>query len=165
MPARAREEEEEEAADHVDDGGEPAAKRARVVGEICAIATPLASEKLHKKLFKAVKRAAASKSLKRGVKEVVKALRKGEKGLVVLAGDISPVDVISHIPVLCEDGEVPYVYVGSKADLGAASATKRPTSVVFLAPKMGDAEFLKEEKLAELIAKVRALHAELAAAR
>jgi hypothetical protein len=88
MPARAREEAEEEAADHVDDGGEPAAKRARVVGEICAIATPLASEKLHKKLFKAVKRAAASKSLKRGVKEVVKALRKGEKGLVVLAGDM-----------------------------------------------------------------------------
>jgi len=157
MPARAREEAEEEAADHVDDGGEPAAKRARVVGEICAIATPLASEKLHKKLFKAVKRAAASKSLKRGVKEVVKALRKGEKGLVVLAGDISPVDVISHIPVLCEDGEVPYCYVGSKADLGAAAATKRPTSVVFLAPKKGDVDFAKEEKFVELCAKVKAL--------
>ena len=138
------------------DAGAPA-KRARVVGELCAIASPMASEKLHKKLFKAVKRAAAAKNIKRGVKEVVKALRKGEKGLVVLAGDISPVDVISHIPVLCEDGEVPYCYVGSKADLGAAAATKRPTSVVFLAPKKGDADFAKEEKFVELCAKVKAL--------
>ena len=149
--------------DEVEGGGaEPAAKRARVVGEICAIASPMASDKLHKKLYKAVKRAAAGKNLRRGVKEVVKALRKGEEGLVVLAGDISPVDVISHIPVLCEDGEVPYIYVGSKADLGAAAATKRPTSVVFLAPKKGDADFAKEAKFVEVVAKVKAAQAALA---
>ena len=157
--ARPRDEDDDDEAGGAG-AGAPAAKRARVVGELCAIASPMASDKLHKKLFKAVKRAAAAKNIKRGVKEVVKALRKGEKGLVVLAGDISPVDVISHIPVLCEDGEVPYVYVNSKADLGAAAATKRPTSVVFLAPKKGDAEFLKEEKMAELLAKVRALRPE-----
>jgi hypothetical protein len=34
--------------------------------------------------------------------------------LVVLAGDIWPIDVISHIPVLCEDNEIPYVYVPAK---------------------------------------------------
>lgn len=50
----------------------------------------------------------------------------------MLAGDISPVDVISHIPVLCEDNDVPYVFVSGKADLGAAAATKRPTSVVLV---------------------------------
>jgi H/ACA ribonucleoprotein complex subunit 2 len=50
----------------------------------------------------------------------------------VLAGDISPIDVISHIPVLCEDLDVQYVYVPSKAELGAAAATKRPTSVVLV---------------------------------
>jgi H/ACA ribonucleoprotein complex subunit 2 len=48
------------------------------------------------------------------VKEVVKALRKSESGLCVLAADISPIDVISHIPVLCEDTNVPYIYVSSK---------------------------------------------------
>ena len=51
---------------------------------------------------------------------------------MVLAADISPMDVISHIPVLCEDHGVPYVFVTSRAELGAASATKRPTSVVMV---------------------------------
>jgi H/ACA ribonucleoprotein complex subunit 2 len=90
--------------------------------------------------------AAGNKSLKRGVKEVVKALRKSPvplvnatisepTGIVVLAADISPMDVISHIPVLCEDHGIPYVFVRSRAELGAAGATKRPTSVVMVVPK------------------------------
>lgn len=33
---------------------------------------------------------------------------------VVIAGDISPIDVISHIPIACEDNKVPYAYVPSK---------------------------------------------------
>lgn len=41
-------------------------------------------------------------------------------------------DVISHIPVLCEDHNVPYIYIKSRAALGEASATKRPTSVVMV---------------------------------
>lgn len=32
----------------------------------------------------------------------------------VLAGDISPIDVITHLPVLCEDNDIPYIYVPSK---------------------------------------------------
>ena len=46
-------------------------------------------------------------------------------------------DVISHIPVLCEDHNIPYLYVPSRAELGAAGSTKRPTSVVMLGPKVG----------------------------
>ena len=52
--------------------------------------------------------------------------------IVVLAADISPMDVISHIPVLCEDHGVPYIYVTSRAELGAAANTNRPTSVVMI---------------------------------
>ena len=82
----------------------------------------------------------AQRTLKRGVKEVVKALRKsaistGEAhpiGVVVLAADISPMDVISHIPVLAEDHGIPYIYVTSRAELGTAGQTKRPTSVVMI---------------------------------
>lgn len=52
--------------------------------------------------------------------------------LVILAGDISPIDVISHVPGMCEDSEVPYCYVHSKKSLGEAAATKRPTSVLMI---------------------------------
>ena len=47
---------------------------------LTVIASPLASEKLCKKLFKVVKKAIKGKHVKRGVKEVVKAIRKGSKG-------------------------------------------------------------------------------------
>ena len=49
--------------------------------------------------------ASKGKTVRRGVKEVVKAVRKGEKGICVIAGDISPIDVIIHLPCLCEDND------------------------------------------------------------
>ena len=101
------------------------------------IANPLAGKKLTKKVLKGIKKAAKAKGIRRGVKEVVKALKKGEKGLCVIAGDISPIDVIAHVPILCEEKGVPYVYVPSKEELGQASLTKRPTSIVLVARKDG----------------------------
>ncbi|KAJ3343261.1 Nuclear control of ATPase protein 2 [Gonapodya sp. JEL0774] len=107
-----------------------------------AIASPLASKKLTKKLYKTIKKASKAKSIKRGVKEVVKGLRKGSKGVVLIAGDISPIDVITHVPILCEEANVPYCYVPSKEDLGHAGSTKRPTSCIMVMRK-ADADFVE----------------------
>jgi H/ACA ribonucleoprotein complex subunit 2 len=56
-------------------------------------------------------------------------------GLVIIAGDISPMGVIMHFPILCEDHGVPYIFVRSRAELGVAACTKRATSVVMLKPE------------------------------
>jgi H/ACA ribonucleoprotein complex subunit 2 len=45
--------------------------------------------------------------------------------------------VISHIPVLAEDHGIPYIYVTSRAELGIAGMTKRPTSVVMVSRDVG----------------------------
>jgi len=84
------------------------------------ISKPLACKKSTKKAHKLVKKAASCKRIRRGVKEVVKGLRKGEGGLCILAGDIYPLDVYSHLPILLEEKNVPYLFVPSKQDLGAA---------------------------------------------
>merc|ERR1712022_101903 len=102
--------------------------------EVQPFAQPLADSKLSKKLFKCIKKATKAKQVLRGVKEVVEAVRKGTKGVCVIAGNISPMDVISHLPILCEDKDVPYVYVRAKEELGAAGLTKRPTSCMLIAP-------------------------------
>lgn len=47
---------------------------------ISVIAKPLADEKLCKKVLKLAKKGAKRKQIKRGVKEVVKALRKNTQG-------------------------------------------------------------------------------------
>ena len=52
----------------------------------------------------------------------------------MLAADITPIDIISHLPVMSEDAGIPYVFVTSKEELGHASATKRPTSCVMVCP-------------------------------
>jgi H/ACA ribonucleoprotein complex subunit 2 len=110
---------------------------------ISIISQPMASKKSTKKIHKLVKKvAAASKKqhlLRRGVKEVIKAVRKGESGLAILAGDIYPLDVISHLPVYLEEKNIPYLFVPSKQDLGAAAHTKRPTSIVLVKKPAVDA--------------------------
>lgn len=69
--------------------------------------------------------ASSGKIVRRGVKEVGKSIRRNEKGYVcttleviprvlVLAADIFPVDVISHLPVLAEENSIPYVFVSSR---------------------------------------------------
>mmetsp|Transcript_1546 Transcript_1546/g.3779 ORF Transcript_1546/g.3779 Transcript_1546/m.3779 type:complete len:162 (+) Transcript_1546:129-614(+) len=121
------------------------------------IANPLAEEKLCKKVLKLCKKASKRKQIRRGVKEVVKALRKKQKGICILAGDISPIDVLTHIPIVCEDHQIPYIYVPSKEELGAAALSKRPTSCMLLLPhppKGGSADDADAKEFAESYAEV-----------
>ncbi|GER29588.1 H/ACA ribonucleoprotein complex subunit 2-like protein [Striga asiatica] len=112
---------------------------------LAPIAKPLAGKKLCKRTLKLVRRAAERKCLKRGVKEVVKSIRRGNKGVCVIAGNISPIDVITHVPILCEEANIPYIYVPSKEDLANAGATKRPTCCVLVLPKPTKGEISQEE--------------------
>ncbi|XP_028193322.1 H/ACA ribonucleoprotein complex subunit 2-like protein [Glycine soja] len=92
------------------------------------IAKPLAGKKLCKRTLKLVHRAAEHKCLKRGVKEVVKSIRRGHKGLCVIAGNISPIDVITHVPILCEESDIPYIYVSSKENHGYSTCLASSSS-------------------------------------
>ncbi|POR39316.1 H/ACA ribonucleoprotein complex subunit 2 [Tolypocladium paradoxum] len=132
------------AKDDEDSDMEVQAEEVPLERTVVPFAIPVADEKGMKKVYKTIRKAAKNGTLKRGVKEVVKTLRKSPPsgpgytsfpGLVVIAGDISPADVISHLPVLCEDHNVPFIFVTSRAELGASAKTKRPTSVVMIMEK------------------------------
>lgn len=58
---------------------------------------------------------AATKTLNRGISE-----------FIVLAADTDPLEILLHLPLLCEDKNVPYVFVGSKVALGRACGVSRP---------------------------------------
>ena len=112
---------------------------------ISPIAKPMATEKLTTKLLGLTSKLSNFKLIKRGVKEINKYFRKFEQNnkesICILAGDVSPVDVISHIPILCEKNKVPYIYIPSRQALGTASQTKRPTSVVILLRPPEDSKY------------------------
>lgn len=93
--------------------------------------------------------------MRRGIKEVVLALRKSDHGIVILASNVFPVDVIAHLPVICEEADVPYCYVSTKLDLGNAALTKRPTSVVLVSETRAKGEVKAE--LEDLKQEVKAI--------
>ncbi|CAG9828931.1 unnamed protein product [Diabrotica balteata] len=97
------------------------------------ISKPMASKKLAKRCYKLVKKAMKQKTYIRcGLKDVQKRLRKGETGIVLFAGDVWPLDIMCHLPVVCEDKNIPYVFVPSRKDLGAAMGVKRGCLTVLI---------------------------------
>ena len=43
-----------------------------------------------------------------------KALNRGLAEFIVMAADAEPLEILLHLPLLCEDKNVPYVFVRSK---------------------------------------------------
>ena len=59
--------------------------------------------------------------------------------LVVIAGDVEPEEVVMHIPGLCEQKKISYVYVPAKLDLGKALGINVQCSAVAI-EKPGEAQ-------------------------
>ncbi|CAG2164723.1 unnamed protein product [Oppiella nova] len=100
-----------------------------------AIAKPMASKKLSKRLFKLIRKASKlsrKEHLRIGLKDVQLRIRKGETGLLVLAGDVTPIEVMCHLPAVCEEKNIPYVYVPLRADISTAVGIKRPALMVLI---------------------------------
>merc|ERR1712083_1061957 len=100
---------------------------------VSVIAKPMASKKLSKKLYKCIKKGIKHKTyVRNGLKDVQSRIRKGEKGLVIFAGDVTPVDVMCHLPAVCEEKGLPYVFTPSRALLGQAMGVKRGSLMVMV---------------------------------
>jgi H/ACA ribonucleoprotein complex subunit 2 len=101
--------------------------------QVNAIAQPLADSKLSKRLFKLIKKSAAKKNkLSRGLRNVQTKIRKGGQGLCILAGDVTPIDIYCHLPIVCEDKNIPYCFVDSKKGIAEAIGAKRPCIVALV---------------------------------
>lgn len=77
------------------------------------IAHPIADRSTANMVLKCTKRQLEDGNLISGIKECQKRILKGEltKGLVVLSAATSPMDLIIHIPILCEEKSIPYLFV------------------------------------------------------
>uniref|UniRef100_A0A0K0F597 Ribonucloprotein n=2 Tax=Strongyloides TaxID=6247 RepID=A0A0K0F597_STRVS len=88
-------------------------------------AYPLADAQMTQKLLDLVQQAMNYKQLKKGANEATKTLNRGISDLIILAADAEPLEIILHLPLLCEDKNVPYVFIKSKAALGRACGVTR----------------------------------------
>ena len=89
-------------------------------------AYPLADAKLTVNILDLVQQAANYKQIKKGANEATKTLNRGISEFIVMAADTEPLEILLHLPLLCEDKNVPYVFVPSKVALGRACGVSRP---------------------------------------
>ncbi|OWF55906.1 NHP2-like protein 1 [Mizuhopecten yessoensis] len=59
-------------------------------------------------------------------RNATKTLNRGIAEFIVMAADAEPLEILLHLPLLCEDKNVPYVFVKSKQALGRACGVSRP---------------------------------------
>ncbi len=78
------------------------------------------------KSLEALRLAKQSGSVRKGVNEVTKSVERGIAALVVIAGDVEPEEVVMHIPTICEQKKIPFVFVPAKLDLGKAAGLGVP---------------------------------------
>ena len=113
-----------------------------------------------------VQQACNYKQLKKGANEATKSLNRGIAEFIVLAADAEPLEILLHLPLLCEDKargrrpaaagaprppetrpapaqNVPYVFVASKLALGRACGVSRP--VISCSVTSNEASQLKDQ--------------------
>ncbi|KAG8931920.1 RNA binding protein snu13 [Tulasnella sp. 418] len=88
-------------------------------------AWPLADAALTNQILDLVQQASFYKQLKKGANEATKTLNRGIAEFIVLAADTEPIEILLHLPLLCEDKNVPYIFLPSKTALGRACGVTR----------------------------------------
>ncbi|KAF2805079.1 L30e-like protein [Mytilinidion resinicola] len=106
-------------------------------------AWPVADQALSQEILDLVQQAGNYRQLKKGANEATKTLNRGIAEILVLAADTSPLAILLHLPLLCEDKNVPYVYVPSKMALGRACGVSR--SVIAASITTNDASDLMNQ--------------------
>ncbi|NOX71178.1 MAG: 50S ribosomal protein L7ae [Candidatus Micrarchaeota archaeon] len=109
-------------------------------------------KELADKIYEAIQLAASTGKVRKGVNETTKSIERGVSKLVVMAEDISPEEILMHIPVICDEKKITYVYVPSKAELGKAAGLEVPTAAVSI-----DEEGNAKKNIADIASKVSAL--------
>jgi large subunit ribosomal protein L7Ae len=94
--------------------------------------------------YEALQIAAKTGNVRKGTNEATKAIERAQAKLVVIAEDVDPPEVVAHLPLLCEERKIPYVFVPTKEKIGTAIGIDVPAAAACII-KEGDATGLIKE--------------------
>ena len=109
-------------------------------------------EKLMQEELALVEKAKVKGKIKVGVNEVTKAIERGVAKLVLIARDVSPPEIVMHLPLLCKEKNIPCSVVQTKKDLGEKTGIAVSTSAIAIVDE-GDAK----KELADVVKKITEL--------
>ncbi|MEM2924771.1 MAG: 50S ribosomal protein L7Ae [Methanocellales archaeon] len=107
---------------------------------------------IQNKALEALELARDTGKIRKGTNEATKSVERGIAKLVLISEDVQPPEIVAHLPPLCDEKNIPYVYVPKQSELGAAAGLDvGAAAAAILEPGKG------KELMEEVIQKVRAL--------
>ena len=83
-------------------------------------------------------------TVKKGTNETTKAIERGNAQLVYIAEDVSPEEIVMHLPELADEKEIPFVFVETQDDVGHAAGLEVGSAAAAIVDA-GDADGQVEE--------------------
>ena len=80
-----------------------------------------APEELQNKALEALELARDTGKIKKGANEATKAIERSTAQLVLIGADVEPEEIVMHLGPLCDEKQIPYIFVNRQNDIGAAS--------------------------------------------
>tara|TARA_Y100000287_G_scaffold98633_1_gene78709 strand:+ start:987 stop:1376 length:390 start_codon:yes stop_codon:yes gene_type:complete len=73
--------------------------------------------------------------IKKGANEVTKAAERGSATMIVMAENVNPGELLAHVPMICNEKGIPFIYVedqGYLADSAGMTAGTRTAAIAVL---------------------------------
>lgn len=102
------------------------------------------SEEVADAAYEALQIAAETGKVRKGTNETTKSIERTQAKLVVIAEDVDPPEVVAHLPLICEERKIPYIFVPSKRKIGDAVNIEVPAAAACIVTE-GEAKELMEE--------------------
>ena len=102
--------------------------------------------------YEALKVARETGKIRKGTNETTKTIERGKAKLVLIAENVSPPEVVAHLPLLCDERKAPYVYVPDKMRIGEALGLTVGSAAAAI-EETGDSEKL----VAEIVEKLKGI--------
>ena len=99
-----------------------------------AFETPKDIQEQVYELVKAIAKDGRGK-IKKGANEVTKAAERGIAAMIVMAENVNPGELLAHVPMICKEKGIPFIYVedqGYLADSAGMTAGTRTAAVAVL---------------------------------
>ncbi len=111
-------------------------------------------EDLQNKALEVLELARETGKIKKGSNECTKAIERSIAQIVLIGADVEPAEIVMHLPLLCDEKKIPYLFINKQNEIGVACGLDVGSTAAAVV-KPGKAKELCDE-LAKQITDLRA---------
>ncbi|MFH0954960.1 MAG: 50S ribosomal protein L7Ae [Candidatus Micrarchaeota archaeon] len=87
-------------------------------------------KELQQKVLELIEKSRKTGKVRVGVNEVTKMIERNQAKFVAIAQDVTPAEIVLHLPAICKEKNIPFGFVSSKKELGEKAGLKVGTSAL-----------------------------------